>query len=130
MTTLKRARFRHDSPVFYKRRDWLFLVVLGGILVLLLVLPRPAGGRAVIRVDSRPTAALPLDRDADYAVESHGFHVTVTVRDGAVQMHSDCPDRLCEQTGAVARGGQTVVCLPARVSVQIESGGGPDGTTY
>ena len=37
---------------------------------------------------------------------------------------SDCPTQDCVHTGAITRGGQSIVCLPARIVIQLE--GGPE----
>ena len=37
---------------------------------------------------------------------------------------SDCPTQDCVRTGTTSRGGQSIVCLPARVIVRLEGGPG------
>ena len=42
---------------------------------------------------------------------------------------SDCPTQDCVRTGTITRGGQSAVCLPARIIIRLEgggTGGGPD----
>ena len=41
---------------------------------------------------------------------------------------SDCPTQDCVHTGAITRSGQSIVCLPGRIVIQLEGGGdgGPD----
>ena len=43
---------------------------------------------------------------------------------------SDCPTQDCVHTGTISRSGQSIVCLPARIIIQLEgttdSGDGPD----
>ena len=43
---------------------------------------------------------------------------------------SDCPTQDCVHTGIITRAGQSIVCLPARISIMLEgdaaSGDGPD----
>ena len=43
---------------------------------------------------------------------------------------SDCPTQDCVHTGTITRAGQSIVCLPARVIIQLEgtpeNDGGPD----
>jgi hypothetical protein len=34
---------------------------------------------------------------------------------------ADCPDKLCVQEKAVSKNGETIVCLPHRVVVEITS---------
>ena len=38
---------------------------------------------------------------------------------------SNCPTQDCVHTGVVSRGGQSIVCLPARIVIRLE-GGAPD----
>ncbi len=39
--------------------------------------------------------------------------------DGAEVLEADCPNQVCVRTGAIHRSGQSVVCLPARISVML-----------
>ncbi len=34
---------------------------------------------------------------------------------------SSCPDKLCQHTGHISKSGQSIVCLPAKVSVTLEA---------
>ncbi len=63
-------------------------------------------------LDSAERIILPLD-------SSFGHNVVV-IENGAVSiMESDCPDQVCVRTGAISKPGQTIVCLPNRVVVEI-----------
>ena len=35
---------------------------------------------------------------------------------------SDCPTQDCVHTGTITRGGQSIVCLPARIVIRLEGG--------
>ena len=39
---------------------------------------------------------------------------------------SDCPTQECVHTGKITRSGQSIVCLPARIVVQLEGGAAAD----
>ena len=44
-------------------------------------------------------------------------------------VESDCPTQDCVHTGEIYRAGQSIVCLPARIIIQLEGtpdNGGPD----
>lgn len=60
---------------------------------------------------------------ADYAggvYESNGCTLTVAVSNGAVSVAaSDCPNQDCVHSGAVSRAGQSIVCLPARIVIEL-----------
>ena len=45
----------------------------------------------------------------------------------AYMKYADCPDGVCKSTGRIKYNGQSIICLPNRVSVMIESGEMGDG---
>lgn len=65
---------------------------------------------------------LPLNEDISRVVESGGYTLTVTVKDGKVNVsESSCPDGVCVNSGSISRGGEVIVCAPAAVTVEILS---------
>ena len=57
------------------------------------------------------------------------YHLTVTLDKTGVRVaESDCPGQDCVHTGTITRAGQSIVCLPEQVVVQLSGGGtgGPD----
>ncbi len=76
----------------------------------------------VVRVDGNITNTISLDEITDtkeITVDSL-LPVTVVVTSDSVYVESaSCPDKLCEHTGEITRSGQSIVCLPAKVSVSL-----------
>ena len=56
------------------------------------------------------------------------YHLTILLdRNGVRVAESDCPGRDCVHTGVITRAGQSIVCLPEQVVVQLSGvGSGPD----
>ncbi len=106
---------------------WDALVVLAVLLLALLLGARPflqarqAGALTVIvSVDGTEAERTPLSAYAGGRYENRGYTLTVTVENGAVRVaHSDCPNQDCVRSGAISRAGQSIVCLPARISVTL-----------
>lgn len=47
-------------------------------------------------------------------------HLTVHVENGKVWVtDSDCPDKICEHTGAIERAGESIVCLPNGIVISV-----------
>ncbi len=53
-----------------------------------------------------------------------GKNVLVIQNGEAYIEDADCPDKLCMRQGRIAKAGETLVCLPHRLSVTIEGGEG------
>lgn len=64
-----------------------------------------------------------LLEDARVDIVSCGIELTVVISDGEVFVEkSECPDAVCVKTGAVSRCGQSIVCVPAKLSVTVSGG--------
>lgn len=76
--------------------------------------------RAVVRSAGRVVAELPLARDQTLAVPGPLGESVVTVRDGRARVESDPgPRQYCVRQGWLARAGDTALCLPNQVSVEL-----------
>ena len=53
----------------------------------------------------------------------NGYTLTVTAEDCGLRVsEADCPTQDCVHTGAISRSGQSIVCLPARIIIQLTGG--------
>ena len=83
-----------------------------------------AGSEAVVEVAGERVAVLPLTQDATFEVTQDGRVTnTVTVQNGRVAVsEADCPDQICVHHRAIAQNGESIVCLPNKVIVTVQSG--------
>ena len=103
------------------------LVVLSLAFLLIRVLTQVEGAIAVVEVDGTVVGSYPLSVDGRFVLNG-GTNVLI-IEDGTARLvESHCPDRTCEQKGKVSYVGQTIVCLPNRLSVTVtgESDNGVD----
>lgn len=80
---------------------------------------------AVISVDGAETQRIPLAglKETEQVVESNGYTLHIHLTETEVWVDtSNCPTQDCVRTGHISRGGQSIVCLPARVIVALEGG--------
>lgn len=95
------------------------LLLLSVIILLTVNLTREPGAFVEITVDGNIVAEYPLDKDGVY--ELNGGTNTLTVKGGEAYMtYSSCPDHTCENTGKVRHAGQTIVCLPNKLTVTVK----------
>ena len=110
------------------------LLVIGALLLLALVLylvigaTRKEGGVAVVRVNGVETERLALSESGTYPLNG-GSNVLVIGGGEAWLSEANCPDRLCVKQGRIRYTGQTIVCLPNRLTVTVE-GGESDGVDF
>ena len=110
----------------------LLLALLGGAGYWIRTLSAGDALTAVVSVDGREVDRVRLSGLSGTETRSYsgsGYTVTVEFSAGAVRVaESDCPNQDCVHTGAVSGAGRSIVCLPARISIQLtgSASGGPD----
>ncbi len=104
----------------------LLIVICAIIFGVIQIFVKKDGDTAVVKVDGRIVQE--MDLKIDNAVEVGGYQGGINkieVKDGKVRMTTaDCPDELCVKTGWISKTGETIVCLPHRVVVEIKGGSG------
>lgn len=108
-----------------RKADLLLLaaaLVFGAVLAAVLLLRSP-GGTVQVRVAGAVTAGYPLDVDASYTITgANGGTNLLVIEDRAARIEeASCPDGVCVHTGRIRRNGQSIVCLPNQVVVEIVS---------
>ena len=87
----------------------LIIVCAAAFLIINFVVKKD-GITAVVKVDGNIVYMLPLDKNASVTVEGYqGGSNTVVIENG---------------TGKISKNGETIVCLPHRVVVEIQGGEG------
>ena len=92
------------------------------------ILGRETGGYAVVRVDGAVTERHALNVDGVFPLNG-GSNILVIEGSEAWLSEADCPDLLCVKQGKIRYNGQTITCLPNRLTVTVE-GGASDGVDF
>ena len=103
-----------------KKGDF-FIVIVVAVLFLSWIFMPKGGNTAQIYVDGNLYREVPLTRNDTIVVESEFGKNTVVIENGSVRItDSDCPGKDCE-LGTIKDGSRSIVCLPNRLTVMIES---------
>ena len=104
-----------------KKRD---LILIGAILVVIVVmfaivtLTKEDGAYVVVRVDGNEVAKYSLSENGEY--ELNGGTNILRIEDGdAYLVSANCPDHLCVKQGRIDQTGETITCLPNRLTVTV-----------
>lgn len=105
-------------------KDMLLILVFFGIGVILLAytyLGKQKHPVVAVRVDGKVVQEFSLDDTIQYKIEGTGGTNTLCIEDGSVWLsEADCPDQICVQTGKIRYAGQSIICLPHKVVVEIK----------
>lgn len=115
-----------------KKKDIFFLIflTLAGMILMWCLYFVPDKSHSslslVVRQNGKVIETLPLDQNVTRTVSSDQGHTNVfQIKDGLVTMEqADCSDHTCVNTGSISQAGQSIVCLPNKLVLQIEAGSG------
>lgn len=80
---------------------------------------------AVVYADGVEIDRVRTDTPSERTYTANGYTLHMEFCPGARVVSSDCPTQDCVHTGVVTYGGQSIVCLPARIVIRMEGGAVP-----
>ena len=109
------------------------MILIGGGLVLALVVyllmsffqgQVTHNAKAVVTIDGALYGSYPLDTDLVERIElPDGSYNILEIKEGKADItEASCPDGICVNHRPVNKQSQSIVCLPNKVVVEIESG--------
>ena len=109
------------------------LILIGVLLVVALVAyfcisffqgANTKNGVAVVTIDDAEYGRFPLVVDTEERIElPDGSYNLLVIQDGKADVtEASCPDGICVNHRAISKQGQSIVCLPNKVVVEIENG--------
>ncbi len=111
-----------------KRADIILIVsllVVSLIALGILLFNREEGQSVTVEVDGERVATYPLSVDGEYVLNG-GTNILVIEGGRAYMKEAECPDKTCVKKGGVKYSGESIVCLPNRVTVTVRGDGGVD----
>ena len=81
------------------------------------------GAYAVVTVDGAVYGVYPLDTDTEIRIGDNESYNLLVIKDGKAEVtEASCPDKLCVKQGEAEYDGQSIICLPNKVVVEIRGG--------
>ena len=101
------------------------LLLVSLIAVIALLLTRRSGESVVVEVNGEYVATYSLLEDGMYSL-NNGTNMLIIEGGKAYMSEADCPDKTCVKRGGVSYSGESIVCLPNRITVTVKGEGGVD----
>lgn len=110
-----------------RRNDFLlflFILILAAGWMIFSRFQSTPGLIAQVSVDGQVVETLPLNQDGEFDIAGiNGGSNHLIIESGQIWCsQATCPDHLCVQQGKKSMSGETIVCLPNRMSVTVLEG--------
>lgn len=112
-----------------KKNDFILLAVIivaalaafGGVSLYSAISTRAP--EAVVYLDGEEQGRYPLSEDTTVEIRQESGYNILQIRDGKADItEASCPDKVCVNHRAVSGQGESLVCLPNKMVVEIENG--------
>ncbi len=86
------------------------------------------GNLVTVSVDGEIIAQYPLDTDIVKEIETASGNNTLIIKNGeAFVSNADCPDKLCVNYKPISKTGESIICLPHKLAITVESNSQSNG---
>ncbi len=96
------------------------IILLCGGLILFFGMNKKSGKKVRISVDGEEVKLIEMDDDYEYRLETPRGYNVVVIKDGIVSVtEADCPDKICVKHKPIDDIGETIICLPHKVVMEV-----------
>jgi hypothetical protein len=107
---------------FYKYKKEIIMtaifMLIAVISLLVITITASPGEYAEVSYRGDVIACYPLGTDGEFSILG-GKNILIIKNGEAYMATADCPDKTCVITGKISRTGESIICLPNKVSVVI-----------
>ncbi len=105
------------------RNDIILVAVIAVITaagLLFFGLNKEEGKRVTVSINGEITATYSLSENIEVTIPTEENYNTLVIENGKAQIvNADCPDGICVETRAISYVGETIVCLPHKLVVEV-----------
>lgn len=99
------------------------LIIVGLAMSYILSFGQATGQQLIVSCDGEKFGSYSLFEDKEIVIDRDGHINKVTIKNGVVSMSfSDCHGQDCVHQGEISLSGETIICLPNKVVLEISGG--------
>ena len=110
--------------MIFRKKDFILITIIIVIAVvsslLIAFVQRDAGAAVRITIDGVLYGEYSLSEEQSISIDEELGHNRLVIEDGSAYMAgADCPDKYCMDYKPIAKGGETIICLPHKLVVEV-----------
>ncbi len=92
------------------------IIVISALLLLSVNIFSNRGITAIVTIDSKIVKKVDLTKNQTYQIDN----ITLEVKNKKIRvLYSDCPDKICTKKEFISKLGESIVCMPNKLIVEI-----------
>ena len=98
----------------------LFFLIIGLGTFSFMQLHGKSGALIKVRVNNKEYGTYSLDKDQTVHIREENWENIIEIKNGKASMvKADCPDKICVNHAVISKKGETIVCLPHKVVIEV-----------
>lgn len=98
----------------------LFFLILALAALIFMRFHGKSGAEVRVSVNNREYGVYSLDKNQKITIGGDDWENILEIKNGSANMiKADCPDKVCVNHAAICKKGETIVCLPHKVVVEV-----------
>ena len=94
------------------------IILCGSIAAAVIINRSGIGPRTAVIHCGDVRQELSLNKDGVFRFD--GIDAEFEVKNGKIRLtHATCPDKICEKTGYIGSSGQSIICVPNKITVTV-----------
>lgn len=121
---------KSDKSAFFKNKKIRNDIILAAVILviaaaglLFVKLTKVEGNNVIVKINGVEAASYSLEDDVRYEIKTgknnENINVLVIKNGKAYITEADCPDGICKEYRPISYVGETIVCLPHKVVIEI-----------
>lgn len=113
-----------------KKKDMILIavvLVIALISFMMIKVTQKDGKEVIVTVNGEEVYKTSIKKEQTYKIPVKNGTNIMQIKDGKVTMkQADCKDQICADHKAIEKSGETIVCLPHKVVIEIKSQNGKE----
>lgn len=98
----------------------LFFLIIALVALAFMKLHGKTGAEIRVSVNNREYGVYSLDKNQKITIGEDDWENILEIKNGSANMiKADCPDKVCVNHAPISKKGETIVCLPHKVVVEV-----------
>lgn len=98
------------------------IIIVSVFLVIFKLTEKNDNKKAIVYYEDEIILKIDLNIDKNYQVKGYNGLVDIVIKDGKIKVESEnSPLHLCSNQGYISSTYETIVCLPNKITIKIES---------
>lgn len=105
-----------------KKNDIILIILILIIAFSMIIYPKKSSEKALVYYENNLVLTIDLNQNKEYDVKGYNGNVHIVVNNKKIKVEDEnSPKHICSKQGYISSSNETIVCLPNKIVIKIDS---------